>query len=115
MNQDGLIRREIRSLTRLEPVCQLHNGRYKAPTNALGGLYRKPDTGQVGCDAKSEQRVAPDACWAGKVPGMGVKDTAGHAIPDDFEFSNYLPYCNTCQIFAAVYRHRSAHHKIAAS
>ena len=92
MNQHGLIRREIRSLTRLEPVCQLHNGRNNGPANALGGSYCEPYSGQIGCDAKTEQRVALNSCRAGKVSGLGVEATAGHALADGFELSNDLPY-----------------------
>ena len=85
MYQDGPIRREISPLTKLEFMCQLHNGRYKVTANAHGRAYGKLNSGWVSCDAKSEQRVAPDACRAGNVLGMEVKATAGHALPDDFE------------------------------
>ena len=115
MNQDRLIRGEISPLARLEPVCQLHNGRNNAPSNADGGPYCEPDSGQVGCDAKTDQRVTLYACRASKVPGLVVEATAGHALPDDFEISNDLPYGNTCEVFAAVYRYRTAHNKVTAS
>ena len=96
MYQDELIRGEISPLTRLEPVCQLHNGRNNAPANAHGGPYCEPYSGQVRCDAKTEQRAALDACRAGEVSGLGDEATAGHALPNNFEISNNLPYGNTC-------------------